>query len=72
MAIASRGVRLGRAQLEEIRDALAPGGRFLWLSGEERLREAGEWLAAPGYSREGPLRLLPGSDARLLVVSRAP
>jgi 16S rRNA (guanine527-N7)-methyltransferase len=72
MAISTRGVRLGRAQVEEVRDALSPGGRFLWLSGEDRLREAAGWLAAPGYSLEGPVRLLPGSEARLLVVSRAP
>ena len=71
MAISTRGVRLGRSELEEVRNALSPGGRFLWLSGEERLREAADWLAAPGYSLDGPLRLLPGSEARLLVISRA-
>jgi 16S rRNA (guanine527-N7)-methyltransferase len=69
-AISTRGVRLGRAQLQAVRNALSPGGRFLWMSGDERLREASEWLADREFTLEGPIRLLSGSDARLLVVSR--
>jgi 16S rRNA (guanine527-N7)-methyltransferase len=70
-AISSRGVRLTRPDLNAVGKALSVGGRFLWLSGEERLREAGEWLRAwPGFSVDGPKRLLPDSDARLLIVVR--
>jgi hypothetical protein len=70
-AISVRGVRLSRRDLEAVGKALSRGGRFLWLGGEERLREAGEWFAARrGFAAEGPKRLLPGSDARLLVVFR--
>ena len=70
-AISSRGVRLTRPDLDAVRKALSIGGRFLWLSGEDRLRDAEEWLGArPGFSVEGPKVLLPGSDARLLIVTR--
>lgn len=70
-AISSRGVRLTRPDLDAVRKALSVGGRFLWLSGENRLRDAEEWLGAwPGLSVEGPKVLLPRSDARLLIVAR--
>lgn len=70
-AISTRGVRLSRPLLEAVVAALAPGGRFLWLGGADRLREAAEWLALhPGLSVEGPKLLLPGSKARLLLVVR--
>jgi 16S rRNA (guanine527-N7)-methyltransferase len=70
-AISSRGVRLTRPDLDAVRKALSIGGRFLWLSGEDRLRDAEEWLGArTGFSVEGPKVLLPGSDARLLIVTR--
>ena len=70
-AISSRGVRLTRRDLDAVGKSLSVGGRFLWLSGEERLREAEEWLSArPEFSVDGPMRLLPDSDARLLVVAR--
>jgi 16S rRNA (guanine527-N7)-methyltransferase len=70
-AISSRGVRLTRRDLDAVARALSVGGRFLWLSGEERLREAEKWLnVRPGLSLNGPELLLPGSDAWLLVVSR--
>ena len=70
-AVSSRGVRLTRPDLDTVRKALSVGGRFLWLSGEDRLRDAEEWLGAwPGFSVDGPKVLLPGSDARLLIVTR--
>jgi 16S rRNA (guanine(527)-N(7))-methyltransferase RsmG len=70
-AISIRGVRLTRRDLESIGKALSIGGRFLWLSGEGRLREAGEWFEARrGFEAEGPNPLLAGSNARILVVSR--
>lgn len=70
-AISSRGVRLTRPDLDAVGKLLAVGGRFLWLSGEERLREAEEWLGAcQEFTVDGPRLLLPGSDARLLVVTR--
>ncbi len=69
-AISMRGVRLVPAELEAVGKALGVGGRFLWLSGEERLREASARFQAPGFAVEGPLHLLSGSFARLLVVSR--
>jgi 16S rRNA (guanine527-N7)-methyltransferase len=71
MAISTRGVRLDRARLEAVRNTLSPGGRLLWMSGEERLREASAWLDALELACEGPIRLLSGSDARLLVASRS-
>ncbi|HEY7698883.1 MAG TPA: RsmG family class I SAM-dependent methyltransferase, partial [Vicinamibacteria bacterium] len=70
-AISMRGVRLSHAELERATRALSEGGRFLWLSGEERLREGAAWLESrPGLRIEGPVRLLPGSEARLLIVIR--
>ena len=70
-AISSRGVRLTQLDLDTVGKALAIGGRFLWLSGEDRLREGGERLGArPGFTVDGPELLLRGSDARLLVVTR--
>lgn len=70
-AISMRGVRLSHAELERAMGALSEGGRFLWLSGEERLREGVTWLERrPGLRIEGPVRLLPRSEARLLVVMR--
>ena len=70
-AISSRGVRFSESDLDGIAEALAPGGRFLWLSGEARLREAEPRLRArPGLSVEGPRLLLPGAEARILVVTR--
>ncbi|HEY7820377.1 MAG TPA: RsmG family class I SAM-dependent methyltransferase [Vicinamibacteria bacterium] len=70
-AISCRGVRLDPADLERVIDALSPGGRFLWLGGDERLRKAAAELAAPGKTEVfGPASLLPGSAAKLLVVSR--
>jgi 16S rRNA (guanine527-N7)-methyltransferase len=70
-AISVRGVRLTRRHLEVAAKALSIGGRFLWLSGEARLREAMEWFGARrGFSSEGPKPLLAGSEARLLVISR--
>ena len=70
-AISSRGVRLTRPDLDAAGKLLSVGGRFLWLSGEGRLHEAGEWLRAwPGFSVDGPKRLLPDSDARVLIVRR--
>jgi 16S rRNA (guanine(527)-N(7))-methyltransferase RsmG len=70
-AISSRGVRLSRPDLDAVGKALSVGGRFLWLSGQDRMRDAEEWLGAwPGFSVDGPKPLLPGFDARLLVVTR--
>jgi 16S rRNA (guanine527-N7)-methyltransferase len=70
-AISMRGVRLSHAELDRATRALSEGGRFLWLSGEERLREGAACLESrPGLRIEGPVRLLPGSEARLLVVIR--
>ena len=70
-AVSSRGVRLSQPDLEAVGKALSVGGRFLWLSGEGRLREAREWLGGrPEFSVDGPRVLLAGSDARLLVVAR--
>lgn len=70
-AISTRGVRLSRPELEKVANALSTGGRFLWLGGADRLREATEWLAPrQGLRVDGPRILLPGSDARLLVVTR--
>jgi 16S rRNA (guanine527-N7)-methyltransferase len=71
VAISSRGVRLTRPDLDAVGKALSVGGRFLWLSGEDRMRDAEEWLGAwPGFSVDGPKPLLPGFEARLLVVTR--
>jgi 16S rRNA G527 N7-methylase RsmG len=71
VAISVRGVRLSGRDLDAVGKALCLGGRFLWLSGEDRLREAREWFAArPEFSTEGPKPLLEGSEPRLLVVSR--
>ena len=69
-AISSRGVRLTERDLGAVAKALSIGGRFLWLSGEDRLREAGDWLRARRDLSVERLKLLPASDARLLVVSR--
>ena len=70
-AISSRGVKLTRPDLDEVGKALSVGGRFLWLSGEGRLREAGEWLEARReFSADGQHLLIPGSRARLLVIER--
>lgn len=70
-AISTRGVRLTRLDLDAVGKALSVGGRFLWLSGEDPLREAEEWLGGwPGFSIDGPKRVLPDSDARLLIVTR--
>jgi 16S rRNA G527 N7-methylase RsmG len=70
-AISVRGVRLTRGDLDVVGRALSVGGRLLWLSGEDRLREAGEWFQIRGgFSADGPWPLLAGSSARLLVVSR--
>jgi len=70
-AISTRGVKLTWSDLDEVGKALSAGGRFLWLSGEHRLREAGDWLAARrGFSGDGPHLLLPDSGARLLVIER--
>lgn len=70
-AISVRGVRLTRRHLDIVAKALSIGGRFLWLSGEDRLREAVAWFGARrGLSWEGPMPLLAGSEARLLVISR--
>jgi 16S rRNA (guanine527-N7)-methyltransferase len=69
--VSSRGVRFSEADLDGIARALAAGGRFLWLSGEARLREAERWLRArPGLSVEGPRLLLQGAEARILVVTQ--
>ena len=70
-AVSVRGVRLTGRDLDAVGKALSVGGRFLWLSGEERLREAEQWLGTRrGFSAEGPKSFLAGSDARLFVVSR--
>ncbi len=69
-AISMRGVRLDRSELEAVGKSLSVGGRFLWLGGEERLGEGRAWLQAPGFAVEGPVPLLPGSEARLLIVRR--
>ena len=70
-AISVRGVRLSGRDLDAVGKALSIGGRFLWLSGEDRLRDAREWFAArTEFSTEGPKPLLEGSEPRLLVVSR--
>ena len=70
-AISVRGVRLGGPDFEAVGKALSVGGRFLWLSGEDRLGEAVRWFGARReFSAEGPKPLLAGSDARVLVVSR--
>jgi 16S rRNA G527 N7-methylase RsmG len=69
-AISSRGVRLTARDLEAVGEALSIGGRLLWLSGEDRLREAGDWLRARRDLSVERFKLLPGSEARLLVVSR--
>jgi hypothetical protein len=66
-----RGVRLAESDLDAVAKALSIGGRFLWLSGRARLREAEEGFGArQGFSVEAPKSLLAGSDARLLVISR--
>jgi 16S rRNA (guanine527-N7)-methyltransferase len=69
-AVSCRGVRLDPAERRRAIEALAPGGRFLWLGGEERLRQAAAELASPGKTEvTGPLPLLRGpAAARLLVV----
>jgi 16S rRNA (guanine(527)-N(7))-methyltransferase RsmG len=70
-AVSCRGVRLDAAELRLVIQALAPGGRFLWLGGDERLRKAAVELSMPGRTEvSGPLPLLRGSAARLLLVSR--
>lgn len=70
-AISTRGVKLTWSDLDEVGNALSARGRFLWLTGEDRVREAGDWLEARrGFSADGPHRLLPDSGARLLVVER--
>jgi hypothetical protein len=69
-AISIRGVRLTERDLDTVGKALAVGGRFLWLGGEDRLRGAKKGFEARGFSAEGPNALLAGSEARLLVVSR--
>jgi 16S rRNA (guanine(527)-N(7))-methyltransferase RsmG len=68
-AISTRGVRLSLEDLDAVFEALSIGGRFLWLGGAARLLGAAGELA--GRLRVlGPTPLLPGSDARLLVVTR--
>lgn len=70
-AISTRGVRLSAEDLDAIVEALSIGGRFLWLGGASRLRDAADGLAeSPGVSLLGPAALLPGSNAGLLVVTR--
>lgn len=70
-AISVRGVRLGGPDLESVGKALSVGGRFLWLSGEDRLSEAARWFGARReFSADGPKPILAGSHARVLVVSR--
>ncbi len=70
-AVSSRGVRMGEADLDAVWNALSISGRFLWFTGEERLREAERGLAGRGnLSLERSEALLLGSDARLLVVTR--
>jgi 16S rRNA (guanine527-N7)-methyltransferase len=71
--ITTRGVRLSPGALAEVTRCLGPGGRLLWFSGEARLREAALSLSRrAGLRARGPSRLLPGGDARLLVVEREP
>jgi 16S rRNA (guanine527-N7)-methyltransferase len=70
-AISCRGVRLDGRELRLVIQALSPGGRFLWLGGEERLRKAATGLAFPGKTQvTGPFPLLSGGAARLLVAER--
>jgi hypothetical protein len=64
-------VRLSPEDLDAIVESLSNGGRFLWLGGASRLREAAAGLAGRrGVRVLGPTPLLPGSDARLLVLER--
>lgn len=70
-AVSTRGVRLSPEDLDAIVESLSNGGRFLWLGGASRLREAAAGLAGRrGVRVLGPTPLLPGSDARLLVLER--
>jgi 16S rRNA (guanine527-N7)-methyltransferase len=69
--VTTRGVRLKESWLEEVTKCLRPGGRFLWFSGESRLHEAAAVLSRrAGIRLQGPERLLPGGDGRLLVVEK--
>ena len=68
--ITTRGVKLGKREIEGILGGLRPAGRFLWFSGEARLAEGASDLAKRGGADvRGPLRILGAvSRSSLLVV----
>lgn len=70
-AVTMRGVRVSEAFLERASSWLRAGGRVLWFSSRERLESGSAGLDRFSLkSTEGPVRLLPGGGASILVLEK--